>query len=137
MIQRRTPITRSAPPRKRRPGPPRRGPSEVSADQWRNPSYLAFLRAEGRCVACPRGGRVFGAPITYGMNGVCDPAHGPVNGRGSKGPDAGAIPLCRAHHDRQHAIGWTAMEVEFEFSREREAAVWFAAFKILHEGGEA
>ena len=65
---------------------------------------------------------------------ACDPAHGPVNGKGSKGPDNEALPLCRVHHAEQHRVGWPAFEARYGFSREGEAAVWWLAWKIYREG---
>ena len=85
MIQRRKPIARSTKriPQHRKKA--RRGP-------FRCKEYLAFLREEGRCVACVveyAGGitelqqetraKIFGKP-----NGGCDPAHGPVAGMSAK-----------------------------------------------------
>ena len=61
---------------------------------------------------------------------ISDPAHGPVNGRGSKGPDNEAIPLCRYHHEEQHRLGWPAFESKYGFSREKEAAAHYAAFLL-------
>ena len=118
----------------RRREKPRRGP-------LRDPGYLRFLREEGRCVACrfwlvrygaPGAGT--GYPTARTCSCACDLAHGPVNGKSSKGPDNEAIPLCRAHHDEQHRLGWPAFEAHYGFSWEREAAVWWAAWLIWREG---
>ncbi len=123
MIQRRKSIKRSTKRiPARRPGKPRRGPAGIPPDQWRNEKYLQFLRDHGVCVVC------------HWKYAKCDPAHGPVNGRGSKGPDAGAIPLCRMHHDEQHEPGgWPAFQAKYGFDREKQAAVWWAAFKLVGE----
>lgn len=106
---------------------PRRGPSDIPSDQWRSPEYRRFLREEGQCTACRK--------MWINSRGLmaCDPAHGPPNGKGSKGPDAGCVPLCRSHHEEQTRIGWKAFQETYGFDREREAAVWFAAFKIWKE----
>jgi len=98
---------------------PRRGPATIPPEEWRNASYRQFLREECRCVVCHRFG--------------CDPAHGPANGTSSKGPDAGCIPLCRAHHDEQTGIGWPAFEQRHRIDREREAEAHWALFLIYQE----
>lgn len=64
---------------------------------------------------------------------VIDPAHGPVNGRGSKGPDNEAISLCRQHHAEQHQIGWPEFETTYGFSREKEAASHYASWLLLKD----
>lgn len=144
MIQRRQPLKRTAlkrstkpiqrtAVRKRRPGPPRRGPSDIPAEKWRNPGYLKFLRAEGRCVACSRKDHRLRDQICEqlgrGFSYSCDPMHGPPNGKSQKGPDAEAIPGCSAHHRLQTEIGWTAFEERFQFSRKAEAAIWWARYQ--------
>jgi hypothetical protein len=60
-----------------------------------------------------------------------DPAHGPSAGKGLKGTDSGAVPLCRFHHEQQHSIGWPDFEKRYGFSREKEAAAHFALFELL------
>ncbi len=50
-----------------------------------------------------------------------------------KGPDSGCIPLCRVHHDEQHRLTWPVFEARYGFNREREAAVWWAAYNIWKE----
>jgi len=93
-----------APIKRRREGV-RRGP-------LRCPEYLDWLRDQS-CAVCGRR--------------PAEPAHGPVNGIGSKGPDNEAVPLCHLHHAAMHAIGsWVAFErlVELEYrSRFDRAAV--------------
>lgn len=148
MIRRRAPLKRSTKPlkrtaiarstkpvRKRRPGPPRRGPADVPAEQWRNPDFLDFLRNEGKCYACSvqdhRLRDQICSQLGRGFRYQCDPMHGPPNGRSQKGPDAGAIPGCWPHHKEQTTIGWTAFEAKYGFSREVEARVWWGAFVIL------
>ncbi len=111
-------MKRSAPVKKRRSGT-RRGPPEIPAAEFRCPKYIKFLRKEGYCMAC--GG-------TGGWMG-CDPAHGPVNGTSSKGPDREAGPLCGECHGHQHRMGWPAFEALFRFSREEKAAEWWKRFK--------
>lgn len=107
-----------SPVRKKRPGPPRRGPAGIDPERWRNPGYLKFLREEGVCEAC--------WPRTFLP---CDPCHGPANGMASKGPDAEAVPLDRVHHEMQHKLGWPAFEELYGFSREKEAAKWWARYQ--------
>ena len=124
-------------PKRRRSGPPRRGPVEIPADEWRNPEYRAFLREEGWCVVCQL---YFGGHVPAGD---CDPAH-TVNAKTSqKGPDSTCAPLCRRHHDeydgqvplpnrangkpreRNHA----AFEKFYCVDMKAEAARWWEAFK--------
>jgi len=126
VIRRRAPLKRSsALKRSTKPIPRKRAkPRRVSVN--RDPGYLAFLREEGVC------GIALGFTGRSGK-GHCDPAHGPLNGRASKGPDNGAVPLCRAHHDEQTRIGWPAFEQKYGFNREREAAAWYAAYLIWEE----
>jgi hypothetical protein len=132
---RRSPLKRSTKPiRKRRPGPPRRGPADIPPEEWRNPEYLDFLREEGYCRACriqPLNPYEYSALDTgrFGM----DPMHGPPNGGSQKGPDTGAIPGCRTHHDEQTRIGWPAFEAKYGFSREAEAAKWYRKFQLQQE----
>ena len=131
MIRRRTPLKRSTKPIPRKRAKPRR----VSV--MRDPKYLLFLKHEGKCVACQihciRHGSAECQYCPGASLGRCDPAHGPVNGRGSKGPDDGAIPLCRGHHEYQTGIGWEKFEAFYQFSREAEAKVWYAAYLIWRE----
>ena len=130
------PLKRSMKPIPRKRAKPRRGP-------LRDPGYLAFLREEGKCQCCLVFIREAGyCGLTPGSEvalrpamiaGLCDPAHGPVNGRGSKGPDNGALPLCRVHHKEQHLIGWPAFEAKYGFNREGEAAAWYKAYQVWKE----
>ena len=129
MIQRRKPIARAALKRSTKPIPrrrakPRRGP-------LRDPGYLAFLREEGRCPACSHDWRLrdFGGDTRHLGRLPCDPAHGPVNGKGSKGPDNEALPLCRVHHAEQHRLGWPAFEARYGFNRQRESEIWWSAYQ--------
>jgi hypothetical protein len=111
---------------------PRRGP-------LRDPHYLAFLREEGKCIVCMmRLGQTY-VPGTLKLirPGNCDPAHGPVNGRSSKGPDDEAMPLCRLHHDEQTTLGWPAFETKYGFDRAQEARSWYCAFQIWQEHTKA
>lgn len=87
----------------------------------RAPKYLAELRL----MYCEIGVK-FGSEQ---CSSVTDPAHGPVNGMGSKGPDSGAIPLCRSHHREQHQIGWPRFERKYGINREEVAARTFAAWE--------
>jgi hypothetical protein len=125
MIQRKTPLKRSgkplkrAPVKKRRTGKPRRGPNGIPAEEWRNPGYLDYLRVMGTCVVCP----------SLKLSNFCDPCHGPVNGMRSKGPDAGAIPMCRYHHEEQTRIGWDEFERVYGFERAFAASVWWIEYQ--------
>jgi hypothetical protein len=106
---------------------PRRGPPGIPEQEWRNPAYLAFLRREGLCIACLKTGK-----RRAGL-GSCDPAHGSVNGMGSKGPDKEAVPLCRIHHDQMHRINWPLFQNFYEFNRYDVAAYWWERFKSWQE----
>ena len=119
-------IRRSTKPiaRNVRPKPRRATPRRVSVD--RNPAYLDFLRTYAKCSVSH--------PVHRTVSlGRCDPAHGPVNGMGSKGPDSGAIPLCRLHHEEQHRLGWPAFEAKYGIDREKEAAAFHALYLIWRE----
>lgn len=118
-----------SPIRKHRLGPPRHGPANIPADEWRNPKYRRFLRDHGYCAVCNLDMLPNGTEWTGLFHLPCDPAHGPVNGAGSKGPDSGAIPLCRAHHDHQHEVGWPPFESVYGIDRAEVAAAWWKAFK--------
>ena len=124
---RRTPLKRS--PLKRSPAVNRKRAKPRRVSALRDRQYLDWLK-DRWCVACIAGRDH--APSRAG-GFVCDPAHGPVNGRGSKGPDNEAIPLCRHHHDEQHRVGWSAFEERYGFSREKEAATHYAAYLLVRE----
>ncbi len=121
--------------------PNRRRATPRRVDVVRCPEYLAWLRTECKCVACELTRKVLAAAGFSPGSGfkitpystVIDPAHGPVNGLHSKGPDDGAIPLCRYHHDEMERLRWPAFEAEYEFNREHEAKTHFAAFLIWKE----
>lgn len=107
----------------------RRGPADIPLSEWRNAAYRRFLVAAGRCVACVAFFyRTVGA--IWPEEGGCDPAHGPVNGLSSKGPDSGCVPLCPMHHAEMHRTpgGWPAFERLYGFSRVEQARIWWAAF---------
>ena len=99
----------------------------------RDRGYLDWLSAECLCVACVLLKMIYRDRKCASGSGPVDPAHGPVNGMRSKGPDDGAIPLCRQHHTEQHEIGWEAFETKYGFSREAEAKTHFAAFQFARE----
>lgn len=105
---------RTAPPKGKRSKPRR-----VSV--VRDPAYLLELR----CNYCEIGLKIG----SEGCSFLTDPAHGPVNGMGSKGPDSGAISMCRTHHREQHRIGWPAFERRYEINRAAIAEVRYAEFK--------
>lgn len=124
MIPRLSPIRRSK---------PRRGP-------LRDRAYLSFLRAEGECEACATrlghpGQRIACKGMTHLLG--CDPAHGPVNGMSSKGPDDGCIPLGRVHHEEQTRMGWPAFEKKYRFRREERAKVWFTLYLTWKGNGKS
>jgi hypothetical protein len=100
---------------KARPGPPRRGPAGIPAVEWRNAAYRRWGRTACRCAVC--------------FAQYPDPAHGPVNGIGSKGPDSGCIWLCRMHHDEQHVMDWPAFQERYGIDRVRLAARSWKAFQ--------
>lgn len=117
---------------------PRRGP-------LRDPGYLAFLREEGDCVVCriltrqwADRMRALGTDVTQLsprslLNRACDPAHGPVNGMRSKGPDNEALPLCRIHHEEQTSSTHALFAAKYGFEWQIEATGWFAAYQIWKE----
>ena len=120
----RTPMPRASKPMARTKLQPKRTkPRRVAV--LRDRGYLDCL-AERECVIEARSATVI-------CKGDCDPAHGPSNGTGSKGPDNGAIPLCRHHHNEQHQIGWPAFEAKYEFSREADAAAHYQTYLIDKE----
>lgn len=126
MIRRSKPLARSTKPIPRKRAKPRRGP-------MRDPEYLAFLRSEGKCEPCC----ILKFDRIPFRESRIEAAHGPVNGRGSKGPDNEAIPMCSMHHREQHQEGWKRFEARlslFGFDRKREAATWYAAYLIWKEG---
>ena len=116
-------------PLKRKRSTPRR----VSV--LRCPEYLTFLR-ERSCAACTRTRLdLFAAGFTrangFRLTPICasvDPAHGPVNGRGSKGPDSEAIPLCRLHHEESHKIGQKAFQDKYGFDWAADSAAHYATW---------
>ena len=61
---------------------------------------------------------------------VVDPAHGPINGGASKGPDDEAIPLCRYHHEEMERLRWPKFEAKYGFSRATEAKAHYAAYLL-------
>ena len=95
-------------------------PRRVSVHRDRE--YLDWLKAR-LCIACLPGS-------ANCLLRDCDPAHGPSAGKGLKGPDNEAIPLCRHHHVEQHSIGWQEFESKYQFSREREAAAHYAVYQL-------
>src|SRR5690348_15944137 len=109
MIRRSKPLKRATSVRPVRSGGPRRAPKGVEPEKWRNASYRTWLRANGKCEACLRM-LIPPFPPWDVFHRCVEFCHGPVNGTGSKGPDAGAVPLCRVHHREQHEIGWPEFE---------------------------
>lgn len=115
--KRKTPLPRSTRPIPRRRSKPRR--TSIMRDR----KYLDWLVYEVRICTVP------GCHV-----GPCDPAHGPPAGMRVKGPDDGAIPLCRRHHDEMHRLNWGPFEAKYAFSREKEAAIHYGAYLIWKEG---
>jgi hypothetical protein len=101
----------------------------------RDRGYLDWISAECTCVVCwlllPTVKRH--TQVERMFERIIDPAHGPVNGRGSKGADNEAIPLCRTHHDEQHQIGWSAFDAKYGIDRAHEARTHYAAYLIWKE----
>ena len=114
------PIPHRAPIRKRRAKPRR-------TTALRCPAYIAWLHKQ-RCEHC-------GA-----LNP--DPYHGPASGRGVKGPDNEALPLCRTVHQfvdgqarlpnrewgRKAAMDWLGWFDSFGLGWNERAAWWWAKF---------
>ncbi len=98
----------------------RRKPRRVSV--VRNRKYLDYLKL-CECEACKVIGEFRSRQV--------DPAHGPVNGFGSKGGDDGAISLCRTHHREQHALTWPVFEKKYGIDRAMIAALGYSAFRGL------
>lgn len=145
MIQRRTPLKRTPMASSTKPIPKRRAkPRRVAPEIGRDEAYKAWLR-ECHCIACDRVRSQLSAAGFNAANGfkvrpqslLIVVAHGPVNGRGSKGSDYEAVPLCEYHHAEQHRIGWPRFESDYGFSREREAAALRAVYQIDQENGRA
>ena len=123
-------IRRSTKPIARNVRPKAKPTGKRRVSVTRCPKYLAWLKGR-RCVACYQ--EVRGeAPITV-ASWIIDAAHGPVNGGSSKGPDDGAISLCRFHHQEQHLMGWTAFQVMYGFSRATEAKAHYTAYLLTRE----
>ena len=129
MTRQRQPIKRTA-LKARTSAPPRKRAEPRKVLVLRDRGYLDWLRDECRCVVCVILKMCYRDRRCASGSMPIDPAHGPVNGRGSKGPDNEAIPLCRYHHEEQHRLGWPAFESKYGFSREKEAAAHYAAFLL-------
>ena len=97
---------------------------------FRDRKYLDWLRDECRCVVCVILKMCYRDRRCASGSMPIDPAHGPENGRGSKGPDNEAISLCRFHHIEQHQIGWNLFEAKYGFSRAAEAKAHYAAYLL-------
>ena len=103
-------------PIKRRRAGVRRGPPEVPPEKWRNSPYREWAVTTFLCDVCgSRHLRVF--------------AHGPVNGFGSKGPDAEGVVLCWTCHAEQHAFTWPVFGKRHDFDRAAVAAAHWAAWE--------
>ena len=119
-------IRRSAKPiaRNVRPKAKRAGKRRVSV--VRDRGYLDFLK-DRQCLI--RSLEQEGYPVECIFAESSDPAHGPVNGSGSKGGDDGAISLCRFHHQESHQIGQKAFCEKYGFDWMREAAALYAVYR--------
>jgi hypothetical protein len=124
-------IKRSPPP-KRRTAVKRKRATARRVSVLRDAGYLEWLR-DRRCVACVQLKMIYRDRLCASGSMPIDPAHGPVNGARSKGPDNEAIPLCRHHHEEQHRIGWPAFQEKYGFSREKEAATHYLAYQLSRE----
>ncbi len=139
----RSPITRSSKPIPRRRERPRRGPGDVPAEEWRNEAYRAWLREEGKCVACVRLIRrpdlipgVHLEQLHPGVHaGYCDPAHTENNGMSSKGPDSSCAPLCRGfgllNHHEEYDAGRERFERKYGLDMQREAAAHWYLWRLV------
>lgn len=88
-----------------KPKPPPRVNPKADRGRIRDNAYLAYLRRQTCCVGPLLGDR---------CEGPTDPAHlrfsdfkvGRINpGKGRKSDDRWCLPVCRKHHDSQHAHG--------------------------------
>ena len=96
----------------------------------RDRGYLDFLK-EQKCIILSR---EEWHPVECLFAESRDPAHGPVNGRGSKGGDARAISLCRFHHQESHPDrAKKAFCEKYGFDWMREAAALYAVYQIWKE----
>lgn len=125
-------MKRSVPPRRTTPlkhcGPPRaKRPTPRRVSVLRDPDYLAWLRENGVCPAC-KVSRLIYRDRQCASGEVIDPAHTSNNGRGSKGPDSGCLPLCRPHHAESHQIGVKDFEAKYGFDLAKLAAECYAAY---------
>lgn len=93
----------------------------------RDRKYLDWLKTQVCAVTWAIFSR--GERISYSYEVIIDPAHGPVNGIGSKGSDDGAIPMTRAFHEEQTLIGWPKFEKKYGIDRAAIAAEHYARFK--------
>ena len=120
-------MKRTAIPKRR--SKPRRGP-------LRDAAYLHWLTRTPCCI-CVRGVVDLLEKTEFSDYRRSDPAHGPVNGMGSKGADNEATPLCRHHHDELdgHAklpngqVGRKAFERFYDVDLKAIAARCWAAYQ--------
>lgn len=131
--KRRTPLKRSSKPiaKRKRPNRKRLKPRRVMVD--RNASYLFWLRENCVCIACVKLFQMGANPGGEWCQRIVDPAHTSNNGGGSKGPDSGAVPLCRFHHRQQHSIGMREFEARYGLDLKADAAAHFELFKKWQE----
>lgn len=131
--KRRTPLKRSTKPiaRKKRPNVKRSKPRRVSVE--RKPEYLRWLRENCMCIFCVAQSKAGETVTREWLHEIVDPAHTSNNGRGSRGPDSGCVPLCRAHHSEQHRIGVKDFEAKYGVDLKREAETHYSVFTIWKE----
>lgn len=87
-------------------------PAEKSA-----PTFLQWLRGRPCFLADHWLGGCGLAPIP--RKSPVEAAHAPdkaSKGMGTKSTDAIALPLCQAHHDEQHRIGWATFQAKYGFN---------------------
>lgn len=109
-------------PRTTRPRAKRKGTRRVSVD--RIPEYRSWLNWQ-RCAACLT---KLGTIYVF-SNGPIDAAHTSNNGRSSKGPDSGCLPLCRGHHLESHRIGVKDFEARYQMELKATAGEYFTRWQ--------
>ena len=89
-------------------------------DAGRSDTHRAFIRKH-ECV-------LFGNPVSpCDLDHAIEAAHfrsAANSGTGMKPPDEFLLPLCRAHHSEQHAIGQRAFELRYGISMRQKALAY-------------
>jgi hypothetical protein len=100
--------------RKRRPGPPRKGP-------MRSEKYRRWV-SQHLCCVC------FGChPMSLEAESFSQACHTENNGGSSKGPDSSCVPLCVEHHVEYDA-GRKALEKKHGVNMKEIAAQYYSEF---------